>query len=35
MALLAAKWSGKTPEELATSDEFFRDIVTGNKLMKN
>lgn len=26
---LAAKWSGKSAEELADRVEFFRDIVTG------
>ncbi|XP_010101513.2 chalcone--flavonone isomerase [Morus notabilis] len=26
---LAAKWKGKTAEELLESDEFFQDIVTG------
>lgn len=27
---LAAKWKGKTAEELTESVEFFREIVTGN-----
>ena len=27
---LAAKWKGKTAEELNESNEFFTDIVTGN-----
>ena len=27
---LAAKWKGKTAEELTESVEFFRDVVTGN-----
>ncbi|MED6168448.1 Chitinase 2, variant 2 [Stylosanthes scabra] len=26
---LSVKWSGKTPQELTESDDFFRDIVTG------
>lgn len=30
---LAAKWKGKTAEELADSVEFFRDIVTGTQLI--
>jgi len=28
--VLAAKWKGKTASQLADSEDFFRDIVTGN-----
>lgn len=32
--LLAVKWKGKTAQELTESVEFFREIVTGNGLLK-
>lgn len=30
---LAAKWKGKTAEELTESVQFFREIVTGNQII--
>lgn len=33
--LLAVKWKGKSAQELTESVEFFREIVTGNGLLKH
>lgn len=35
ISALAPKWKGKTTSHLATSPEFFRDVVTGTLLTIN